>query len=169
MLARAARDNCSIFRTEGKLDRNTVIGEYLDLCMKYENYFSITKFTVQCMMGFVHEGTGNALFHSSSTMRDLWWVPSLIPFNSQRIWYVPNLNSFSALADGVSACHQTACHIISRCAFIYLHFLFGLFALSFHPPNSLSRSDFRKFLTFIKTFITSAFCELLTFLNLQIS
>ena len=76
MLARAARDNCSIFRAEGKLDRNIVIGEYLDLCMKYENYFSITKFTVQCMMGFVHEGTGNAEFHASTNMRDLWWVYS---------------------------------------------------------------------------------------------
>ena len=72
MLARAARDNCSIFRKEGKLDRNTVIGEYLDLCMKYENYFSIAKFTIQCMMGFVHERTDNALFHSSTNMRDLW-------------------------------------------------------------------------------------------------
>ena len=72
MLARVARDNCSIFRKEGKLVRNTVIGEYIDLCMKYENYFSISKYTLQCMMGFVHESTGNAQFHASTTMRDLW-------------------------------------------------------------------------------------------------
>lgn len=49
MIARAARVNCSIFRKEGKLDRDVVISDYLDLSLKYDNYFALTKYTVQSM------------------------------------------------------------------------------------------------------------------------
>ena len=72
MIARAARTNCSIFKNDGKLDKDSVIVNYLDLCVRYDNYFSITKYTIQCMLGNINERLDAKLFYASSDTRQIW-------------------------------------------------------------------------------------------------
>lgn len=72
MIARAAQYNCSIFRKEGKLDKEKVIMEFLDLSLKYDSLFSNIKYTIQTMLGNIHERSDSKKFLESNTTRQIW-------------------------------------------------------------------------------------------------
>lgn len=72
MVARSAEHNCSIFRKDGKLDREIVIQEFLELALKYDTVFANIKYIIQNMLGNIHERTYAKKFFKSCTTREIW-------------------------------------------------------------------------------------------------
>lgn len=72
MLARAAQNNCSIFRPEGLLDVHSVIREYLKYAVRYEVHPGNAKYCIQRMLGSEQASDVGQACNHSSTMDQLW-------------------------------------------------------------------------------------------------
>ncbi|XP_073941684.1 dihydrouridine synthase 2 isoform X1 [Choristoneura fumiferana] len=71
MLARAAEWNCSIFRKEGLLPMDTVIKEYLQLAVDYDNSPSNTKYCVQNILRDLQETPRGRQFLECQTLEQI--------------------------------------------------------------------------------------------------
>lgn len=74
MLARAAEWNCSIFRKDGLLPMDTVITEYLKLCVDYDNSPSNTKYCVQNILRELQETPRGRKFLECQTLEQIWYA-----------------------------------------------------------------------------------------------
>lgn len=74
MLARAAEWNCSIFRKDGLLPMDTVITEYLKLCVDYDNSPSNTKYCVQNILRELQETSRGRKFLECQTLEQIWYA-----------------------------------------------------------------------------------------------
>lgn len=74
MVARAAEQNCSVFREQGKLDLDTVIEAFLRYAIRYDNYVSNVKYTVQQMLGSLQEAPRGRKLLAAQSVYEIWLV-----------------------------------------------------------------------------------------------
>lgn len=80
MIARAAEENCSIFRPEGKKDLDDVIKAYLKLAIDYDNSPSNTKYCVQNMLKELQETPRGKKFLECQTLEQIWQVMKITSY-----------------------------------------------------------------------------------------
>lgn len=73
MLARVAQGNCSIFRSQGLFDLETVILEYLKYAVIYDNSPSNTKYCIQNMLKELQETPRGKRFLECQTLEQIWY------------------------------------------------------------------------------------------------
>lgn len=71
MIARAVMWNCSILRRAGMLPLDEVIKQYLIYCIKYDNPFTYTKYTVQNMLRDLQESPRGKAFLETQSVREI--------------------------------------------------------------------------------------------------
>lgn len=72
MIARAAESNCSIFRKEGLKELDSVIKDYLKICVDYDNSPNSTKYCVQNMLKELQETPRGKKFLECQTLEQIW-------------------------------------------------------------------------------------------------
>jgi tRNA-dihydrouridine synthase 2 len=77
MIARAAQQNCSVFRKEGKLDADTVIVSFLRYAVRYDNYVSNVKYTLQQMLGCLQEAPRGRKLLAAQSVNEIWYNYSI--------------------------------------------------------------------------------------------
>lgn len=73
MIARAAQNNCSVFRRQGKLPVDEVICAFLRYAVRYENFLSNVKYTIQQMLGPVQDDERGRKMLSSQSVKEIWY------------------------------------------------------------------------------------------------
>lgn len=74
MIARTAEKNCSIFKSDGKLELETIVKNYLHHAVNYDNVFPNTKYCIQNMLGNVHETERGRNFLETTSLQQIWFV-----------------------------------------------------------------------------------------------
>lgn len=74
MIARTAGKNCSIFKSNGKLEINTIIKDYLYKAVDYDNVFQNTKYCIQYMLQNIQDTERGRQFLESTSLQQIWFV-----------------------------------------------------------------------------------------------
>lgn len=77
MVARAAEQNCSVFRKQGKLELDQVICDFLRYAVRYESYIANVKYTVQNMLGNLQDTPKGKKLLASQSVHEIWFVFSI--------------------------------------------------------------------------------------------
>lgn len=72
MIARAAEENCSIFRAQGLKEMDDVIIDYLKLAVDYDNSPSNTKYCIQNILKELQETPRGKKFLECQSLEQIW-------------------------------------------------------------------------------------------------
>lgn len=75
MVARAALENVSIFRTDGPLSLEELTPEYLKMCVDFDNSLGNTKYVIEKMFKTVkkiRKTNRGTKFEEAESLQDLW-------------------------------------------------------------------------------------------------